>query len=85
LFHNRLLPELLIWLSREKKMLIVQYKWNTPVTGFRMPVKISRSRNNFDFIYPTTSSQTIRLKDLKKNEFEVAKNEFYIKVTKETK
>jgi len=72
------LPELDIQWKQDKKDMVLQYKWNSAVNGFRMPVKITTARNHFNFIYPTTNWQTLRIEAMNISDFQVAKNEFYI-------
>lgn len=45
---------------------------------FSMPVKVTFSKDSYDFIFPTTQWQTITLEDLKPEDFKIATNLFYI-------
>ncbi|MFI5155105.1 MAG: M1 family metallopeptidase [Chitinophagales bacterium] len=74
------LPELEIKLINENSSLSLQYKWNADVKDFRMPVKVTMSKNNFEFIRPTTSWQTLNLGNLDPADFRIARDEFYIRV-----
>lgn len=55
----------------------LEYRWSNCVAGFDMPVKVTRSRDRFDFIYPTTEWQTTPLKRVKARNFQVDEN-FYV-------
>jgi|GEM_PF-498787 len=77
------LPELDIQWKQDNKDLIIQYKWNKTIDGFHMPVKVTTSKDHFDFIYPTTAWQTMRIANMGSSNFLVAKNEFYIDVKME--
>ena len=74
------LPELEIKLMEENSSLVAQFKWNAATKNFHMPVKITRAKNNFDFITPTASWQTLNLGQMNPNDFNVATDEFYILV-----
>ncbi len=74
------LPELEIKLWEENASLKVQYRWNAATNNFHMPVKITRSKNNFDFITPSTSWQTLDLGKMNPKDFKVATDEFYIRL-----
>jgi len=58
----------------------VAYRWKAGVKEFAMPVKVGR-RNARQTIKPTTDWQTMKT-DLKKEDFEVATDQYYIEVSK---
>ena len=45
---------------------------------YKMPVKVTLKKNEFDFIYPTTEWKTIKLRDMRVIDFKVATDLFYI-------
>lgn len=55
----------------------LRFRWIDCVKGFDMPVKVTLERGKFDFIYPTTGWQEMRLKRVSKKNFQVDNN-FYI-------
>ncbi len=55
----------------------LRYRWIDCIEGFDMPVKVTLERGKYDFIYPTTGWQEVRLKGVKKKQFKVDNN-FYI-------
>ncbi|TNE54635.1 MAG: M1 family peptidase [Bacteroidetes bacterium] len=57
----------------------LSYRWLDCVEGFDMPVKVTMSRGNTQWIQPTTDWQTIKVKGLKKTQFAVDPD-FYILV-----
>lgn len=61
----------------------VSYKWIADVKDFRMPVKVTKAKDTFDFIYPTTSWKTITLPNMTPDEFEVDELRFYVNVEEE--
>ena len=77
------LPELAITLTQEKDYLELRFKWNSTVSHFSMPIKITTAKNRFEFIYPSHDWQTIRLANLNKSEFSVAKDDFLIRLTEQ--
>ena len=58
----------------------VSYRWRAGVKEFAMPVKVGRP-NAWQLIHPTTEWQTMKT-GLKKEEFEVATNLYYVEVIK---
>lgn len=57
---------------------ILKYRWTDAVSGFNMPVKVTLSKNNYSFIYPTPNWKTVKLA-VKPRLFKVDKN-FYIQM-----
>jgi aminopeptidase N len=58
----------------------VSYRWKTDVKDFAMPVKVGR-RTNWQILLPTTEWKTLKT-ELKKEDFEVATDLYYIDVQK---
>src|SRR5262249_37061860 len=58
----------------------VSYRWKTDVKDFAMPVKVGR-KDNWQVIQPTAEWQTLKTR-LKKEDFEVATDLYYIDVKK---
>ena len=59
----------------------VAYRWRADERGFAMPVKAGR-KGAWDVLHPTTDWKLLKTQ-IKKDEFEVATDLFYIKVTKQ--
>jgi len=59
----------------------LNYRWTDVVEGFNMPVKVTLSKDNFSFIYPTTTWKTIAIKDISETDFKADPN-FYILLKK---
>lgn len=59
----------------------VSYRWKADVKEFAMPVKVGR-KTDWTLIKPTTEWQTLKT-DVKKDDFEVATDLYYIDVVKE--
>src|SRR5205085_4581629 len=58
----------------------VSYRWKADVKEFAMPVKVGR-RTDWQTIQPTTEWKTMK-SSLKKEEFEVATDMYYVEVIK---
>ena len=58
----------------------VSYRWETDVKEFAMPVKVGR-RGDWQLIQPTTEWKTMK-SGVKKDEFEVATDHYYVNVIK---
>ena len=78
LFHPGL-PRLGYKLKQKGKNLEVKYTWFANVDGFDMPVKIGKE-GDYQMIYPVMGEmkETV-LKDVKKTEFKIATELFYVK------
>jgi aminopeptidase N len=55
------LPQLEVILTQKGDETSLKYKWNANVKNFKMPIKVTTSTDHFEFIYPTTAFQIIRL------------------------
>ncbi|PSL29012.1 M1 family aminopeptidase [Chitinophaga ginsengisoli] len=75
------IPKLEISLKEKGNNLQLTYRWLADVSGFKMPVKVTLAPERFGFIYPTTQWQTITLKQMREDDFEVDEDHFYIQVT----
>jgi hypothetical protein len=58
----------------------VSYRWKAEVKEFAMPVKVGR-RTEWKTIHPTTEWKTMKT-SLKKEDFEVATELYYVQVIK---
>lgn len=74
------IPELQLKLMKEADILNVQYRWKADLEKFNMPIKVTVSKNDFDFIYPTTDWKNIDLPNMKVKDFRVDRDGFYIQV-----
>ncbi len=73
-------PEFFAFVAQKGNETVVRYKWNADVKDFKMPLKVTTSPNHFEFIYPTTSWQTLKLKNIDPKDFKVDEDEFLCKV-----
>lgn len=74
------IPELVLKFNKSGSSLTVSYKWEANVKPFRMPVKVTASKNGFEFIYPSTEWKTILLQNMAEKDFKVDTDDFYIGV-----
>jgi aminopeptidase N len=58
----------------------VSYRWKAGVKEFAMPIKVGR-KTNWQIVQPTTEWQMMKT-NLKKDEFEVAADLYYVEVSK---
>ncbi len=72
-------PEFLAFVVQKGDETALRYKWNADVKDFKMPLKATTSPNHFEFIYPTTKWQTMKLKNFDPKEFKVDEDEFLCK------
>jgi hypothetical protein len=71
------LPQLILQIKKEGDGLELQYKWQADVPNFRMPIKVTLTKNEYGFIYPTTEWKTIRLVGIGKKDFHADTTGFY--------
>lgn len=74
------IPRLDAALRKKGPKVTLRYRWSADVGDFRMPVKVTTSRNHYEFIYPTTKWQTMDLKGIEPEDFRVAEDFFYLTV-----
>jgi hypothetical protein len=77
------IPVLDLGFQQDGERLRVTYQWVADVPAFRMPIKATIGKDRLDFIYPTTSPQTMELKGMTQNDFRVDRDEFYISVRRQ--
>jgi aminopeptidase N len=70
------LPQLEVILTQKGDETSLKYKWNANVKNFKMPIKVTTSTDHFEFIYPTTAFQIIRLNNFNSKDFKIDKDEF---------
>ena len=74
------LPVLNVYVVKKGEETALRYKWEADVKDFRMPVKVTTSKNHFEFIYPTTKFQSMKLKDFDPKNFKVDEDEFLCRI-----
>jgi len=74
------IPELEINVTQKGNEVTARYRWKTDVPDFKMPIKVTTSKNKFEFIYPDTSWQTTELGGIQPDDFRVAEDLFYVDV-----
>ncbi len=77
-FRRITVPELLIMVTQKGDDTNLRYKWNTDVNDFQMPVKVTTSKDKFEFIYPTTKWNSLNLKNLNPTDLKIAEDLFYL-------
>ncbi len=73
------IPELIAIVQQKGSETTVMYKWNADVKDFHMPIKVTTTKNEFEFIYPTEKWQMSKLNNLDPEDFKIAGNLFYCK------
>jgi aminopeptidase N len=74
------IPELEITVTQQGAKVTARYRWQADVEGFRMPIKVTTSKDKFEFIHPTTEWQTTELRGIHPTEFRVAEDLFFVDV-----
>lgn len=78
-FKKADIPELYLLIEKKGNKTLLKYKWNADIKEFKMPVKITTSKNKFEFIYPTTELQKMEI-NISPDDLKAAEDLFYIKV-----
>lgn len=72
------IPQLEVITRKKGNTVTARYRWVADVPDFRMPIKVTTTDNRYDWIYPTTSWQTLELGLSKPENFKVAADLFYV-------
>jgi aminopeptidase N len=72
------IPQLEVITAKRGDTVTARYRWKAEVPDFRMPIKVTMSRSKYEFIYPTTSWQTVTLGDIPPEEFKTADDLFLV-------
>jgi aminopeptidase N len=73
------IPVLEIKTEKKKKTTVVQYRWNTDVTDFQMPLRLSGKNKTESTITPSSKWQDLSA-DFNKEDLKMAKDLYYIEV-----
>ena len=78
-FRRISVPELFVIVTKKGAETNLRYRWKTDVPDFHMPIKVTTTKDKFEFIYPTTQWKSLTVKGLKPSDFNVAEDLFYLK------
>lgn len=70
-------PQLQVFTRKKGESVTARYRWVADVKDFRMPVKVTTADGKYEFIYPTSSWQTMNLGISKPENFRIADDLFY--------
>jgi len=72
------IPQLEVFITKKADSVCAELKWNADVPDFRMPVKVTTSKDRHEWIYPTTTWQRVKLGEIDPREFKLADDLFYV-------
>ena len=72
-------PDLFVIVTKKVPKTNLRYRWKTDVPDFHMPIKVTTTKDKFEFIYPTTQWKSLTVKGLEPSDFKVAEDLFYLK------
>jgi aminopeptidase N len=75
--HTKI-PDLNLFVTKKRDKVTLRYKWTADVPDFNMPVKVTTSEGKYDWIYPTSTWQTMTLGDIVPAHFKVAEDLFFV-------
>ncbi|MBY0434613.1 MAG: carboxypeptidase-like regulatory domain-containing protein [Cyclobacteriaceae bacterium] len=75
---SKSLPKLEIKQKQAGADLVIDYRWQSDVKDFRMPIKVTTAIDHFDFIFPTTAWKSTTIKNMPGDQFDVDENGFLI-------
>ncbi|MFD1141565.1 carboxypeptidase-like regulatory domain-containing protein [Larkinella insperata] len=73
-------PTLQVKLVEKPQALVVNYRWQTDVPNFRMPILVTQKPDQFEFITPTNDWQTMTLPNMTADDFEADEIRFYVNI-----
>jgi aminopeptidase N len=80
-FRKTNLPKLMVSIQKKGEKVTANYKWQTDVADFHMPVKVTISPGKMGLIYPNSQKyQSIDLKGLHPDDFQVAEDQYLVDV-----
>lgn len=71
------IPELVVMVTKKGNEVTARYRWNSDVPDFKMPIRVTTAENKYEFIYPTTTWQTIKLGKIRPEDFKIENDRFY--------
>jgi aminopeptidase N len=74
------IPQLDVRLTFKGDSTFATYRWNTDVQDFRMPVRVTIAPNKYEFVYPTTTWQRMKISKINPEDFKVEEDRFYVTV-----
>ncbi len=72
------IPELIVAVTKKGDSVSAMYRWDADVKDFKMPIKVTTSENKYELIYPTTTWQTMKLGDIRPEDFKIENDRFYV-------
>ncbi len=72
------IPELVVAVTKKGDSTTAMYRWDADVKDFRMPIRVTTSDDKFEFIYPTTKWQTMKLNISRPEDFKIESDRFYV-------
>ncbi|HTD87636.1 MAG TPA: M1 family aminopeptidase, partial [Candidatus Binatia bacterium] len=80
-FRRADIPTLAVQTAKEGDSVTARYRWESQSADFRMPIKVTTAAGKYEFISPTTNWKTTKLDGLAPEDFKVAEDLFYVKVS----
>jgi aminopeptidase N len=77
-FRSTKIPALQVMTAKRGDTVTARYQWIADVPDFHMPIKVTTSKDKYEFIYPTTSWQTMTLGDIAPEDFKIADDLFLV-------
>ena len=72
------IPELIVFASKKGDNVTAMYRWDADVKDFKMPIRVTTGENKYEFIYPTTTWQTMKLEIARPEDFKIENDRFYV-------
>jgi aminopeptidase N len=69
-------PVFTAYIEKKGSETALRYRWEADVKDFKMPIKVTTSKGHFEFIYPTTKFQTMKLDNFNPEDFKVDEDAF---------
>ncbi len=71
------IPELIVHVISKGDTVSAMYRWSADVKEFKMPIRVTTSESEFEFISPTTTWQRLILGKIRPEDFKIDSDRFY--------
>lgn len=75
---HKALPKLDVALFKKGSTTTMRYRWTADVKSFRMPIRVTTTKDRYEWVAPTTEWQTMKLENLDPRDFKIEEDRFYV-------
>ncbi|HNB10853.1 MAG TPA: M1 family peptidase, partial [bacterium] len=75
---HKALPKLDVALFKKGSTTTMRYRWTADVKSFRMPIRVTTTKDRYEWVTPTTEWQMMKLENLDPRDFKIEEDRFYV-------